>query len=240
MCMRTGSFAVHTATLLDDRVCGRHIMRILLFLLCMALSQAFYLPGVIPQEYVETENITVKVNSLKSIETAVPYDYYSIMVCRPPKQPVAEAENIGEILWGDSIKPSAYKMQMKQEVVDCVWRECLWLGVHKPLKQSAVLAVVLFSQGILFATAASLLWELWDHQARLLHGNGELCCPVGCVPIVGWAPALWEELGSGTYSVVLLAQPLCSSVRGHVNACQVRPLGVLAVSSLVRCTRRLC
>jgi transmembrane 9 superfamily protein 2/4 len=81
----------------------------------MALSQAFYLPGVIPQEYAETENITVKVNSLKSVETAVPYDYYSIMVCRPPKT-VAEAENIGEILWGDSIKPSAYKMQMKQEV----------------------------------------------------------------------------------------------------------------------------
>eukprot|EP00667_Euglena_gracilis_P004133 EG_transcript_4153 len=80
---------------------------------------AFYLPGVAPREYFDGENVTVKVNSIKSTETAIPYDYYSIMVCRPDassKKIKAEAENLGEILWGDSIKASRYFMQMQKDL----------------------------------------------------------------------------------------------------------------------------
>jgi transmembrane 9 superfamily protein 2/4 len=67
----------------------------------------------------DSENVTVKVNSMKSTETAIPYDYYSIMVCRPDassKKIRAEAENMGEILWGDSIKPSRYYMSMQKPI----------------------------------------------------------------------------------------------------------------------------
>ena len=90
-------------------------MRLLILLICLTQGLAFYLPGVAPREYLDGENVTVKVNSIKSTETAIPYDYYSIMVCRPEasaKKIKAEAENMGEILWGDSIKPSRYYMQV--------------------------------------------------------------------------------------------------------------------------------
>jgi transmembrane 9 superfamily protein 2/4 len=94
-------------------------MRLLILLICLTQGLAFYLPGVAPREYLDGENVTVKVNSIKSTETAIPYDYYSIMVCRPEasaKKIKAEAENMGEILWGDSIKPSRYYMQMQRDV----------------------------------------------------------------------------------------------------------------------------
>ena len=94
-------------------------MRLLIVVLCATLSGAFYLPGVAPREYLDGENATVKVNSIKSTDTAIPYDYYSIMVCRPDasaKKIKAEAENMGEILWGDSIKASRYYMQMNKDI----------------------------------------------------------------------------------------------------------------------------
>lgn len=48
-----------------------------------AMATSFYLPGVAPREWLDGEDIPVKVNSIKSIKTAIPYDYYSIMHCRP-------------------------------------------------------------------------------------------------------------------------------------------------------------
>jgi transmembrane 9 superfamily member 2/4 len=89
----------------------------------------FYLPGVAPHDYAEGEVLPVKVNSIKSVNTAIPYDFYSLMVCRPdtPKGKIhSEAENIGELLWGDSIKPSRYLLQVQREVT------CTKLCTTKP------------------------------------------------------------------------------------------------------------
>ena len=88
---------------------------------CLAISSAFYLPGVAPREWLEGEPVQIKVNSIKSTKTAIPYDFYSIMVCRPEgigksNKVKAEAENMGEILWGDSIKPSRYNVAMRRDV----------------------------------------------------------------------------------------------------------------------------
>eukprot|EP01012_Entosiphon_sulcatum_P019361 TRINITY_DN241_c0_g1_i1.p1 TRINITY_DN241_c0_g1~~TRINITY_DN241_c0_g1_i1.p1 ORF type:complete len:637 (-),score=102.60 TRINITY_DN241_c0_g1_i1:283-2193(-) len=79
-----------------------------------ALAPAYYLPGVSPVEYEKGDNVTVKVNSIKSTKTAVPYDFYSLMFCRPlgPGPIKADVENFGEILWGDIIKPSRYTVTM--------------------------------------------------------------------------------------------------------------------------------
>eukprot|EP00668_Euglena_longa_P015985 GGOE01020181.1.p1 GENE.GGOE01020181.1~~GGOE01020181.1.p1 ORF type:complete len:639 (-),score=223.00 GGOE01020181.1:442-2358(-) len=104
------------------------LLRSLIPFLLLAGCSAFYLPGVAPREYFEDENVTVKVNSIKSTETAIPYDYYSIMVCRPEGRIKSEAENMGEILWGDSIKASKYAMQMLREV------SCTKICTTKPKK----------------------------------------------------------------------------------------------------------
>eukprot|EP00992_Anisonema_acinus_P014398 TRINITY_DN9263_c0_g1_i2.p1 TRINITY_DN9263_c0_g1~~TRINITY_DN9263_c0_g1_i2.p1 ORF type:complete len:634 (+),score=110.57 TRINITY_DN9263_c0_g1_i2:46-1947(+) len=86
--------------------------------LLVAVVRSLYLPGVTPMEFERGDNLTIKVNSIKSTKTAIPYDYYSLMFCRPsgPGPIKADVENFGEILWGDVIKPSRYTFQMKEDV----------------------------------------------------------------------------------------------------------------------------
>lgn len=61
------------------------LSQMLLLLLCLVFGccSGFYLPGVAPREYLEEENVTVKVNSMKSSHAAVPFDYYSSQVFFP-------------------------------------------------------------------------------------------------------------------------------------------------------------
>ena len=98
-----------------------------LHLLC-SNTVGFYLPGVTPVEYEKGDNVSIKVNSIKSTRTAIPFDYYSLMHCRPigTGSIKADVENFGEILWGDIIKPSRYAGAMKIDV------NCAKLCTTKP------------------------------------------------------------------------------------------------------------
>lgn len=60
--------------------------------------QAFYLPGTYLHPYKKGDKLEVKVNSLTSIETELPYSYYSLPFCKPPEGIQKMAENIGEML----------------------------------------------------------------------------------------------------------------------------------------------
>ena len=71
----------------------------------------FYLPGVAPTNYADGDMIDVKVVKLDSIKTQLPYDYYSLPFCRPSNIQEA-AENLGEVLSGDHIENSLYKVFM--------------------------------------------------------------------------------------------------------------------------------
>lgn len=73
---------------------------------------AFYLPGSFPHKYVVGDQLSVKVNSLTSVETEIPYGYYTIPVCKPPEGIKDSAENLGELLMGDRIENSPYKFKM--------------------------------------------------------------------------------------------------------------------------------
>lgn len=105
----------------------------LVVLLCLsACCQAFYLPGVAPQDYAKVcgsyaaaclgrvtasvlfvlwqgDKLFLKVNKLSSTKTQLPYEYYSIPYCRPSKI-VPNAENLGEVLRGDRIENSPYEV----------------------------------------------------------------------------------------------------------------------------------
>eukprot|EP00471_Norrisiella_sphaerica_P007599 CAMPEP_0184493786 /NCGR_PEP_ID=MMETSP0113_2-20130426/26934_1 /TAXON_ID=91329 /ORGANISM="Norrisiella sphaerica, Strain BC52" /LENGTH=438 /DNA_ID=CAMNT_0026879203 /DNA_START=101 /DNA_END=1414 /DNA_ORIENTATION=+ len=87
--------------------------RLSLLLLAGTISvSAFYLPGVSPRNYEYGEDVTLKVNKLDSVRTQLPYEYYSLPFCVPDK--VYEyAENLGEVLSGDMIENSAYRINMK-------------------------------------------------------------------------------------------------------------------------------
>jgi len=81
-------------------------------LLCAAgTAHAFYLPGVVPKQYKAGEQVPVKVNSLTSVKTHLPYDYYKLPFCEPEKIDMA-AENLGEILAGNKIESSKYDLKM--------------------------------------------------------------------------------------------------------------------------------
>jgi len=74
-------------------------------------GQAFYLPGVAPIEYREGSRVDLKVNKLTSVKTQLPYRYYVLPFCQPSEIHVS-AENLGEILLGDSIENSMYDVRM--------------------------------------------------------------------------------------------------------------------------------
>ncbi|KAD4180137.1 hypothetical protein E3N88_28728 [Mikania micrantha] len=76
------------------------------------LGYGFYLPGSYPHKYVVGDPLSVKVNSLTSIDTEIPYSYYSLPFCHPPEGVKDSRENLGELLMGDRIENSPYKFKM--------------------------------------------------------------------------------------------------------------------------------
>ncbi|CAJ2633538.1 transmembrane 9 superfamily member 4-like protein [Trifolium pratense] len=76
------------------------------------ISNAFYLPGSYMHTYSNGDSIYAKVNSLTSIETELPFSYYSLPYCKPLGGIKKSAENLGELLMGDQIDNSPYLFKM--------------------------------------------------------------------------------------------------------------------------------
>lgn len=82
-----------------------------LLALCLP-ARGFYLPGVAPREYTTGSLVEMKVNTLTSVKTQLPYGHYTLPFCKPGE--VKErVENLGEILGGDEIQNSAYELKMR-------------------------------------------------------------------------------------------------------------------------------
>ncbi|XP_042430382.1 transmembrane 9 superfamily member 12-like [Zingiber officinale] len=97
------------------------------FLLCGS-GNAFYLPGSYMHTYSPRETIYVKVNSLTSIETELPFSYYSLPYCLPQNGIKKSAENLGELLMGDQIDNSPYRFRINVN-------ESLYLCTTKSLNE---------------------------------------------------------------------------------------------------------
>lgn len=94
---------------------------LLALVLFVASSTAFYLPGSYMHTYAKGEKINVKVNSLTSFETELPFGYYSLPYCKPPQGIKKSAENLGELLMGDQIDNSPYRflVNTNESIVLC-------------------------------------------------------------------------------------------------------------------------
>eukprot|EP00262_Sarcandra_glabra_P019757 TRINITY_DN7597_c0_g2_i1.p1 TRINITY_DN7597_c0_g2~~TRINITY_DN7597_c0_g2_i1.p1 ORF type:complete len:664 (-),score=73.92 TRINITY_DN7597_c0_g2_i1:262-2253(-) len=92
----------------SSSICTGFISILLLACLC----NGFYLPGSYMQTYTQGYRISVKVNSLTSIETELPFSYYSLPYCKPHEGIKKSAENLGELLMGDQIDNSPYVFRM--------------------------------------------------------------------------------------------------------------------------------
>lgn len=89
------------------------IYRVLLIIcLISELGHGFYHPGSYPPTYVKGEPLSVKLSSLTSIDTVIPYSYYSLPFCKPPEGVKDIADNLGELLIGDWIQNSPYNFHM--------------------------------------------------------------------------------------------------------------------------------
>mmetsp|Transcript_47954 Transcript_47954/g.111895 ORF Transcript_47954/g.111895 Transcript_47954/m.111895 type:complete len:611 (+) Transcript_47954:93-1925(+) len=91
-------------------------MRRYLLVLVPTLARGFYLPGVAPKEYAKDAEVELKVNKLTSVKTQLPYNYYTLPYCKPDQGIQKVSENLGEILAGDLIENSPYRIKMRQNV----------------------------------------------------------------------------------------------------------------------------
>ncbi|KAL8148664.1 transmembrane 9 superfamily member 12-like [Apium graveolens] len=91
----------------------------------------FYLPGSYMHTYSTGQEIFAKVNSLTSIETELPFSYYSLPYCKPQGGVKKSAENLGELLMGDQIDNSPYRFRMNIN-------ELVYLCTTSPLSENEV------------------------------------------------------------------------------------------------------
>lgn len=83
-----------------------------ILLVSVPSADAFYLPGSYMKKFVLNDPLSVMVNSLTSIETELPFSYYSLPYCVPQEGEKHSPENLGELLMGDRIENSPYKFRM--------------------------------------------------------------------------------------------------------------------------------
>lgn len=82
----------------------------------LSSGNAFYMPGVQPQTFSPNAEVVMKVNSMTSIHTQIPKDYYRLPFCQPEGGPKMMSENLGEFLTGNKIQTSPYTINMLREV----------------------------------------------------------------------------------------------------------------------------
>ncbi|CAN1172205.1 Transmembrane 9 superfamily member 11 [Linum perenne] len=78
----------------------------------------FYLPCSYPHKYGINDSLSMKVNSFTSMETEVPFNYYSLPFYKPEEGVKDNAENLGELLMGDRIENSPNKFKMYNNETD--------------------------------------------------------------------------------------------------------------------------
>ncbi|XP_021776487.1 transmembrane 9 superfamily member 12-like [Chenopodium quinoa] len=113
----------------------KRMLRINRVFLCLFLfafvCEGFYLPGTYMHTYSNDDEIYAKVNSLTSIETELPFSYYSLPYCKPHDGVKKSAENLGELLMGDQIDNSPYRFRMNKN-------ESVFLCITSPLNEQEV------------------------------------------------------------------------------------------------------
>ncbi|EDO38363.1 predicted protein [Nematostella vectensis] len=85
---------------------------------------AFYLPGLAPVSYCESSKeqdgckaqINLYVNRLDSVDSVIPYEYSSFDFCLAKDSKSSPSENLGQVVFGERIRPSAYNLSFKKEV----------------------------------------------------------------------------------------------------------------------------
>jgi len=96
-------------------------MRLLLGLLLLGASQAFYLPGLAPVTYCKNtesgncqKEVKLYVNRLNSEESVIPYEYHHFDFCQADESS-SPTENLGQVVFGERIRPSSYAIKFGED-----------------------------------------------------------------------------------------------------------------------------
>ena len=85
---------------------------VLVTFMCFHLLDAFYVPGVAPTDFKQEESIDVRAVKMTSSQTQLPFEYYSLGLCKSQDTVTYYSENLGQILRGERIVSTPYNVQM--------------------------------------------------------------------------------------------------------------------------------
>lgn len=96
--------------------------RIYFLLWFVHVTESFYLPGLAPVSFCKDAerndkcktDLMVYVNRLDSVENIIPYEYTSFDFCTDKSDP-SPSENLGQVVFGERIRPSPYKFKFMEE-----------------------------------------------------------------------------------------------------------------------------
>jgi len=72
---------------------------------------AFLVPGLAPSTYAKDDPVALKVNKVTSVKAPIPYRYHDLPVCVPEEAAIVKSnENLGEIITGNRIESSLYRV----------------------------------------------------------------------------------------------------------------------------------
>ncbi|XP_012134671.1 transmembrane 9 superfamily protein member 2 isoform X2 [Megachile rotundata] len=95
-----------------------------LFMICAIHgTSAFYLPGLAPVNYCKhgetsetcKSEIKLYVNRLNTEKYVIPYEYHHFDFCRSDESQ-SPVENLGQVVFGERIRPSCYKLEFMKDV----------------------------------------------------------------------------------------------------------------------------
>merc|ERR1719225_43907 len=80
----------------------------------VSVTRGFYVPGVAPQDFSEGDKIEVRAIKMTSSHTQLPYEYYSMDLCKPDTVLEYSSQNLGQILRGERIVNTPYSVLMSR------------------------------------------------------------------------------------------------------------------------------
>lgn len=131
-------------------------------------SNAFYVPGVAPTDFEMSQSVEIKAVKMTSTKTQLPYEYYTLQLCKPSKVKY-QSENLGEVLRGDRIVNTDYKVRMN-EIVGCK-KLCEEELDNKAINKFYTMIENEYNVHFLADNLPAFTrWELDNHEVQYEHG----------------------------------------------------------------------
>ena len=93
------------------------LLAVLLLLLLVQPGLLLLVPGVAPEDFQAGDPVAVKAVKMTSAQTQLPYEYYSLELCKPESGVVEYfSQNLGQIIRGERIVNTPYKVEMTSNV----------------------------------------------------------------------------------------------------------------------------